>query len=44
MIESKGIYPFIIMNTDQSDKKVTHWWSFLELHTKKKSFYLIFWF
>ena len=22
-------------------KKGTHWWSFFDLHTKKKSFYLI---
>ena len=25
-------YPFIIMNTDRSNKKGTHWWSFLDLH------------
>ena len=31
-------YPFIIMNTDCSDKKDTHWWSFLYLHAKKRSF------
>ena len=36
MIESKSNYPFIIMNTDQSDKKGIHWWSFLDLHTKKE--------
>ena len=38
MIEAKSNYPFIIMNTDRSDKKRTHWWSFLELHTKKEIF------
>ena len=38
MIEAKSNYPFIIMNTDRSDKKGTHWWSFLELHTKKEIF------
>ena len=38
MIESKSNYPFITMSTDQSDKKGTHWWSFLELHTKKEIF------
>ena len=32
------VFIHIIMNTDQSDKKVTHWWSFLELHTKKEIF------
>ena len=25
------------MNTDRSDKKGTYWWSFLDLHPKKKS-------
>ena len=25
MIEKKGCYPFIIMNTDRSDKKDMHW-------------------
>ena len=33
-------YPFIIMNTDRSDKSGTHWWSFLDLHEKKESFLL----
>ena len=31
-------YPFIIMNTDRSDKGGTHWWSFLDLHPKKEIF------
>ena len=31
-------YPFIIMNTDRSDKSGTHWWSFLDLHPKKEIF------
>ena len=34
-------YPFLIMNTDRLDKKGTHWWSFLDIHQKKKYFYLI---
>ena len=38
MIESKSNYPFIIMNTDRSDKKGTHWWIFLELRTKRNLF------
>ena len=33
-------YPFIIMNTDRSDKTGTHWWSFLDLHKKKKEIFL----
>ena len=31
-------YPFIIMNTDRSDRTGTHWWSFLDLHKKKEIF------
>ena len=41
MTESGACYPFIIMNTDRSDKKGTYWWSFLDLHPKKRSFYSI---
>ena len=33
---SKVKYPFIIMNTDRSDRVGTHWWSFLDLHPKKE--------
>ena len=36
--EKSRQYPFIIMNTDHSDKKGTHWWSFLDLHPKKEIF------
>ena len=35
---SKVKYPFIIMNTDRSDRDGTHWWSFLDLHQKKDIF------
>ena len=35
---SKLKYPFIIMNTDRSDRAGTHWWSFLDLHPKKEIF------
>ena len=28
------------MNTDRSDKKGAHCWSFLDLHTKKEIFFL----
>ena len=31
-------YPFIITNTDRSDRAGTHWWSFLDLHPKKEIF------
>ena len=41
IIESKSNYSFIIMNTDRSDKEGTHWWSFLDLHTKKIFFLII---
>ena len=40
MNEKSTQYMFIIMNTDRSDKKGTHWWSFLELHPKKEIFLL----
>ena len=36
MTETGARYLFIIMNTDRSDKKCTHWWSFLDLHPKKE--------
>ena len=38
MKEKSTRYPFIIMNTNRSDKKGTHWWSFLDLHPKKEIF------
>ena len=31
-------YPFMIMNTDRSEKKGTHWWSFLEISSKEQIF------
>ena len=36
--KAKVKYPFIIMNTDRSDRGGTHWWSFLDLHPKKDIF------
>ena len=39
MMIEKGRYPFIIMNTDRSDKKGTHWWSFLKLYPRKEIFF-----
>ena len=38
MSETGEHYPFIIMNTDRTNKKGTHWWSFLDLHPKKEIF------
>ena len=28
-------YPFLIANTDRSDKAGTHWWSILDIYSKK---------
>ena len=28
-------YPFLIANTDRSDKQSTHWWSILDIDGKK---------
>ena len=38
MTDTGAWYPFIIINTDCSNKKGTHWWSFLDLHPKKETF------
>ena len=38
--KSKVKYPFIIMNTDRSDRAGTHWWSFLDLHQKKRNLFI----
>ena len=35
-------YPFLIMNTNRSDRAGTHWWSFLDLHQKKKEIFLFY--
>ena len=40
MMIEKNRYPFIIMNTDRSDKNGTHWWSFLDLHERKEIFFI----
>ena len=39
MMIEKNRYPFIIMNTDRSDKNGTYWWSFLDLHERKEFFF-----
>ena len=36
--EKDAPYPFMIMNTDRSNRKGTHWWSFLELSAKEYIF------
>ena len=38
MMIEKNCYPFIIKNMDHSNKKGTHWWSFLDLHERKEIF------
>ena len=37
--QKKGKYPFLIANTDSSDKKGTHWWSILEMEPKTEPFF-----
>ena len=41
MISSKGKYPFIIANTDNSEKPGLHWWSILDIKQKLIYFSLI---
>ena len=36
--EKDAPYPFMIMNTDRSNQKGIHWWSFLELSAKEYIF------
>ena len=39
LVKEKSVpYPFMIMNTDRSGKKGTHWWSFLEISSKEQIF------
>ena len=40
MISSKkGKYPFVIANTDSSEKGETHWWSILDIEPKTDIFF-----
>ena len=39
MSEKKGKYPFLITNTDGSDKKGTNWWSILDIEPKADIFF-----
>ena len=36
--EKKAPYPFMIMNTDISNKEGEHWWSLLEISSKQQTF------
>ena len=39
MINSSGKYPFIIANTDDSEKEGRHWWSILDIEPKTDIFF-----
>ena len=39
MISGKGKYPFIIANTDSSDKPGVHWWNILDIESKTNIFF-----
>ena len=39
MIEDSGKFPFIIANTDSSEKSVTHWWSILDIEPRTDIFF-----
>ena len=36
----KGKYPFVIANTDSSEKGRTHWWVILDIEPKQDIFFL----
>ena len=41
MIEDKkGKYPFIIGNTDASNKEGAHWWSIIDIEPRNELFFL----
>ena len=39
MISDRGKYPFIIANTDASDKPGVHWWSTLDIEPRNDIFF-----
>ena len=39
MTSDKGKYPFIIANTDASDKPGVHWWSIIDIETRNDIFF-----
>ena len=42
MISDKGKYPFIIANTDASNKPGVHWWSILDMEHRNDFFFFLF--
>ena len=40
--EKNGKYPFVIANTDSSEKGGTHWWSILDIEPKQDIFFFDF--
>ena len=42
MLGKKGKYPFIIANTDSSDKDGTHWWSIMDIDPRTDLFFYSF--
>ena len=42
MTSDKGKYPFIIANTDASDKPGMHWWSIIDIETRNDIFFFFF--
>ena len=43
MKPDKDKYPFIIVNTDSSDKNGMHWWINLDIEPKTDLFFLYVW-
>ena len=42
MISDKGKYPFIIANTDTSDKPGVHWWSIIDIELRNDVLFFLF--
>ena len=42
MISDKSKYPFIIANTDASDKPVVHWWIIIDTEPRNNIFFFFF--
>ena len=40
--EKKDKYPFIVVNTDSSDKNGMHWWSNLDIEPKTDLYFFMF--
>ena len=39
IFQKKGKYPFVVVNTDNSSKNETHWWSVLDIEPKTDVFF-----